>query len=33
VIVRSMLTRHGPSSGCGWWRRPPNVEGGCEYTE
>jgi hypothetical protein len=25
--------RHGASSGCGRRRRPPDVEGSCEYTE
>jgi hypothetical protein len=24
---------HGASSGCGWMRRPPDMEGSCEYIE
>jgi hypothetical protein len=28
-----MSPRHGASSGCGWRRRPPDMEGGCEYIE
>jgi len=25
--------QHGTSSGCGWRRRHPDMEGRCEYTE
>jgi hypothetical protein len=26
-------SRYGASSGCGWRRRPPNMEGNCECIE
>jgi len=29
----SLLQRHGNFLGCGWKRRPPNVEGSCKCTE
>jgi hypothetical protein len=29
----SLSPRHGTSSGCGRKRRPPDMEGSCEYTE
>jgi hypothetical protein len=32
-IEISMLGGHGASSCWGWWRRPPDMEGSCEYTE
>jgi len=31
--VGSLSPRHGTSSGCGWNRRPPYLEGSCEYIE
>jgi hypothetical protein len=32
-IMRGLLSPpHGASSGCGWRRRPPDMEGSCEYT-
>jgi hypothetical protein len=27
------IVRHGASSGCGWRRRSPDMEGSCEYIE
>jgi len=27
----SVSKRHGPSSDCGWRRRPLRMEGSCEY--
>jgi len=33
MLCRSLLPRHGASLGCGWKRRPPDVEGSCEYIE
>jgi hypothetical protein len=31
--VGSLSPRHGASSGCGWRRRPPVMEGSCENIE
>jgi hypothetical protein len=31
--VGPLSQRHGASSGCGWRRRPPVIEGSCEYIE
>jgi hypothetical protein len=31
--VGPLSPRHGASSGSGWRRRAPDVEGSCEYTE
>jgi hypothetical protein len=28
-----LVPRHGASSGCGWRRRPPDMEGSCEYID
>jgi hypothetical protein len=30
---RSLSPHHGASSGCGWRRRPPAMEGSYEYVE
>jgi hypothetical protein len=29
----SLSPRHSVSSDCGWRRRPPDIEGSCEYIE
>jgi hypothetical protein len=31
--VGPLSSRHGASSGCGWRRRPPDMEDTYEYTE
>jgi hypothetical protein len=33
MLSGSLSPRHGASSGCGWRRRPPDMEGSCEYIE
>jgi hypothetical protein len=33
MLGGSLLPRYGASSGCGWRRRPPVMEGRCEYIE
>jgi hypothetical protein len=33
VSLGSLSPRHGASAGCGWKRRPPGMEGSCEYIE
>jgi len=33
MLSGSLPPRHGASSGCGWRRRPPGMEGNCEYIE
>jgi len=29
----SLSSRHDTSSGCGWTRRPPDMDSSCEYVE
>jgi hypothetical protein len=33
LLVGPLSPRHGASSGCGWRRLPPVLEGSCEYVE
>jgi hypothetical protein len=33
ILVTRQSPWHAESSGCGWRRRPPDMEGSCEYTE
>jgi len=30
-VSRFLVSSHSPSSGCGWRRRPPDMEDSCEY--
>jgi len=33
ALCRPLSQRHGASPGGGWRRRPPDMEGSCEYSE
>jgi len=31
MLSGSLSPRHAPSSGCGWRRQPPDMEGSCQH--